>query len=261
MTISNIIKKVLENDKSQIELLQISMISSIAGLLYSEYILNFKQVTHPIKKVFIPEIKQVEDILNVESDFMKHISIYMIDEIYHNNLFQEFIHLDEFKLFRGNNIEVLKSIVDLYILPNVSNTIPRIIRNKFGLNNPSNQMLIESNEIDIFDRKSLSKSYLKYIMDQTVLQLIMNIPTLNRIKTNVEVKENFNMIANNKIVLTIDHENAIAPINFNKQVIDNQDIMKLLSFVTMTSIESTNDTYIISSNANNRITITEIGCK
>jgi hypothetical protein len=240
MSISNRIKEILKENKAQVELFQLSIISSLAGLIFSEFIKNFKQVYKPVHKVFIPELQQVRMLLDPDGEFMVYLSNNLIDDIVKNELFREFSNIDDFALFNNEDIEILKAITDLYILPNVSRVITSTIANKFGIGNPEVQLFVESNEIDIFQRQSiyLNKSYTKYIVDQTILHMLNITPKIKKIVTMIENNSDIIIPDDSHAFLTIGNENAISLIHFNKQVINNSGIMELLKFVTSTVITS-----------------------
>lgn len=236
MSISNQVKETLRTHKAQIELLQLAMTSSIAGLIYSEYIKNFKQVLRPVHKIFIPELKQVQDLVNTENEFMTYLSDNIIEKIIENELFKEFSTLEDLSLFKSDNVEILKTIVDLYIMHNISRSIPSVIARKFGIGDENNQLFIESNEIDLFQHKSPGENHFKYIVDQTVLHMLTIIPKAEKNVITVENNIGICIENDNKTILTIGNDNAISLIHFNKQIFDNVEVMNTLLFVTSTSV-------------------------
>jgi hypothetical protein len=61
-------------------------------------------------------------------------------------------------------------------------------------------------------------------------------------KKSVEIPEDHAKIFMTKDeILTIGHENAICPIHFNEKIINNREVVQLLSFVTNTTIGKMNN--------------------
>lgn len=235
MAIHQIIKEAMTNHKNKIELFQWAVISSITTLVYSEYISKMKQKQIPTKRIMIIPIKYVREFLSRDSNFVNMLSERLIDGIIKNELFIKFKDAPEFILFNEENIEVLKTIFDLYITPNIEKRICESIYRKFNLGDESKQIFVEDNSIDLFNRQPVTDLQLQYIIDETVLHLLFLIPTM---KKDVEPIENNQKIwMTDSEVLVIDHENALAPIHINKDIIHNKDVIDLLQFVTSTSIE------------------------
>lgn len=263
MSISNQVKEMLKTNKAQIELLQLAMTSSIAGLIYSEYIKNFKQVLRPVHKIFIPELRQVQELVNTENEFMTYLSDNIIERIIENELFKEFSTIEDLNLFRFDNVEILKTIVDLYVMQNISRSIPNVIARKFGIGDENNQLFIESNEIDLFQRKPLNENHFKYIVDQTVLHMLTIIPKVEKNVITVENNIGICIENDNKTILTIGNDNAISLIHFNRQIFENPEIMNILLFVTSTSISPKYgneqiDEYNVLTNPYNQVLITRL---
>jgi hypothetical protein len=264
MSISNQVKEMLRSHKAEIELLQLAMTSSLAGLLYSEFIRNFKQVLRPVHKIFIPELKQVRDLVNPDSEFMINISDNIVDSIINNELFKEFSSIDDLSLFKPDNIEILKTVVDLYIIPNMARSIPAVIASKFSIGNDDNQFFIESNEIDLFRRESLGSNHFKYIVDETILNILSIIPKIEREIVYPDNNMDITLDKDDKTILTIGNDNAITLLHFNKQIFDNLEIMNLLSFVTSTSIGPKDNNklpvtkYTVITNPYNQVMISKI---
>ena len=235
MSIHELIKNTMTEHKNKIELFQWAVISSVTSLVYSEYLANMKQKQIPVKRIMIAPIKYVSELLNRDGDFMKLLSEELIDGMISNPLFQKYKNAPEFEIFNETNIEVIKTIFDLYIIPNIERRIPESIYIKFNLGDESQQLFTEDNTIDLFDRKLLTDGQFQYIIEETVLQLLFTIPTM---KKNVEPIENNQRIwITNDEVMVIDHNNALTPIHINKTIIDNKDVMTLLKFITSTTIE------------------------
>lgn len=260
MQIDRIVKETIKQYKSEIELFQWAVISAVASLVYSEYIRNIKQKHVPVKMFQVPSIKFVNELLDKDGYFMQLLSERLIDGLKEHELLSLYIDAPELILFTGNNIEKLKMIIDIYIIPNISGCISKTIAAKFSLNDPNQQLIRESNEIDLFKRNQISDSQFKFIVDETALQLLMLLPSVN--KDTVDQDQNINIQMASNSILTICNDNAICPIYFDSRILDNMEIMDLLSFVTNTTANKVNGggdiSYIVTSGVFNQLSITKI---
>lgn len=234
MAIHQLIKEVMTKHQKKIELFQWAVIGSISTLVYSEYISKMKQKQVPVKKIMIIPIKYVKEFLAEGSPFMDYLSNNLIDMIINNKEFIKYKHAPEFEIFNEENIEVLKTVFDLYITPNISRRIPESIYIKFNLGDESQQLFVEDNTIDLFNREPITEQQYQYIADECVLQMLWLIPTM--VKHVEPVENNQNILMTKDEVLIIDHQNALYPIYINEDIINNEDVIKLLEFVTSTKI-------------------------
>lgn len=268
MAINTMIKKVMEQHKKKVELIQWGIMSGISSLVYSEYLNNMKQKYSPVRIIMVPTINSVREYLDPENDFMKKISYNLIDRIIDSNVFREFKNAPEFILFSDEYIEILKTIFDLYIIPNIHRRIPEVISMKFDLENPDQQLFRESRELDLFNRKPLSGKHFDFIIDETILQLLLLIPTM---KKDIElIEDNSKFHLSEKEILTIGNEKAICPIHFTSKIINNEAVSNLLKFVTSTEINYIGDgdkvgvknnrkiEFVISTNPFNQVCITRL---
>ena len=239
MTIHETIKSVMKDHKQKIELTQWAIISGISSLFYSEYIRRFKHKEVPVRVVLVPSIKNLSNYLKPDSEFMEKLSNDLITDIAKHPLMQEYLDAPELVMFKEENIEILKTIYDLYISQNITRRIPETVSIKFGLNNENQQVFRETWEIDLFDNKPIDYYQYNYIVEQIVLQLLMLIPSM---KKEIEIPEDhINIQMTGKEILTISNDNAICPIHFNIDIIDNKSVNKLLSFVTNTKFDDLRD--------------------
>ena len=235
MEIHKLVKTALTEHKQKIELTQWAIISGISSLFYSEYIRRFRHKEVPVRMVLVPSIKNLSEFFKPESVFIETLSNNLIDVITNHPLIKQYSDAPELVMFKEDNIEIMKTIYDLYISPTITRRIPETISMKFGLNNPNQQMFKETWEIDLFDgRHQITHGHYKYIVEQIVLQLLMLLPTM---KKEIEIPEDhINMHMCNNEILTISNDNAICPIHFTNNIINNESVIDLLSFVTNTNI-------------------------
>lgn len=239
MQIHKIMKEAVDQHKEKIELFQWAAISGASALIYSEYIRNIKQKVTPLKVTLVPEIRNVKDFLNQEGRFIWLLSTHLIDKMRENKLFRQFQNAPELILFTDEKIEILKTIFDLYIIPNIIRRIPETISMKFGLMNPKQQLIREDRDIVLFGRQPIYDDQFQFVVDQSVLQLLTLLPT---IKKSIDIPEDHMKIhMTEKEILTVGNENAICPIYFDTSIIENKSIMELLKFVTSTNIKDFNN--------------------
>ena len=250
MKIKELIDNFIKNNKSQIEIFQNSVIQSLASLIYSEYIKNIKQQRVPIQITWVPQINFVKDL------FKKYQSE----------------NLDVFNLFTDeeNKMELMSYVLNLYIMPNAYYCIPNTICKKFDLLNTDNKTnnFRESVDLDLFNRAPITDKQFDYIVEEILLNIILSIPSVKKKKQFPA--DNTEIFLVDDEILTIDHENAICPIHINENIIKNNEVFPLLSFVTNTNISDHNYQvssmfknekmvmYDIKSNPFNKITITEL---
>lgn len=232
MQIDKLVKEAIINHKHKIELTQWSIISSIASLIYSDYIKRMKQKEFPVKAILVPSLKSVRRLLDINGLFIHMLSENLMDDIAKNELFEKYNTAPEFIMFNDDNIEVMKAIFDLYIVPNIIRRIPETIDKKFAISDDSQQLFREDRDIEVFD--GISNYQYKYIVQEIVLQLLALIPTM---KKNIDIPENNTQIfmAEDE-VLMITNSNAICPIYFDVDVIGSP-VSELLQFVTSTSFK------------------------
>lgn len=235
MEFHKIIKDTIKEHSKKIELIQWAITSGIASLVYSEYIRNIRQKRVPTRIIFVPQIRRVQELLNPDGEFMNSLSESLIDNMRNHELFKQYKDAPELVLFNDDNIDTLKTIFDLYIIPNIFRSIPETISKKFDLQNPQQQLIRESNEIDIFDRKPIEQYQFDYIVEESLLQLLVMMPT---VKKEVIIPEsNIKLHMSENEILSIGHQSAICNIYINKNIIENEEIIKLIKFVSNTNIK------------------------
>lgn len=253
MQIHQMVKEFISKNKNKIELTQWTIINAIASLVYSEYIQRFKQKQSPVKKIMIPSIKYVIELLKHDGQFMKMLSYDLIESIRKDPLFCKFNNAPELVIFNDENVEILKTIFDLYMIPNIEKRIPETIMIKFGIGDDKQQIFIEDNTIDLFERKPINENQFKFIVEEAVLQLLFSLPTME--KNVIFPENNRNIEITNNEILVINNENAVCPIHFNYSIFNNTEVIDLLCFVTSTSFKVTNDGYSINTNPFNEVAI------
>lgn len=236
MKIQQIIKDTMKNHKNKIEIFQWAVMNSVGSLLYSEYIKNIRRKEYPRPHIFTPPIKCVSSVLNTDNILMETLSSNLIDRMITNEWFNKvnYKSIPELVLFNDDNIEILKTIFDIYIIKNVSRRIPEVISKKFQIGNPLVKGIIdESNEINIFD-DGICEYHYEYLVEETCVQLLTLLPTL---KKTIYTPDNLKMIQlSEDDIMIIDNSNAICPIDFTSNIYSNKNIMNLIGFVTNVSV-------------------------
>lgn len=236
MNIHETISSVMKDHKNKIEITQWAVMSSIASFVFSEYISNIKQKTKPTRRVCVPPIRYVNELLDPSSQFMKLLSEKLIDGIRLNNVFSQYANAPELILFDNDHIDVTKTIFDLYMVPNISRRIPETIALKFQLNDEKNQLIYQDNTIDLFNRMPIDGSQLEYAINESVLQLLTLIPSIEKEIINIESNKSFVFPNDYHYILSINNQEGICPIHFNADIFDNS-ISSVLEFVTSTTVK------------------------
>jgi hypothetical protein len=196
----------------------------------------------------VPEIHAVDEILDKESQLIKLICLDLINYIINHRLYS---HIEKSNLVIFKHLDMLHIILKKYIALNIGPVISNTIRTKFGIGDPEQQLIFESNEIDLFNRTEITKRLLEYVFDETILYLVVNEPSISKCITSVH---EVNLIFVDEIV-KINHVNAIAPIYINMDIINNESIRELLSFVTSTKFISVKPAYEINTSMSNEISV------
>lgn len=234
MSIHEIMKNTLTQHKNKIQLIQWSMISGISSLLYPGYLLAMKSKLKPKKLILVPKISTVLSLLDPDGHLMQTLSNTYIDRIKDHPLIRQFKDAPELVLFNDENIEIMKTIYDLYITPNITRRIPETIAKKFALDDPSQNTFIEDKSIDYFGGRDLNDDEIKFIIDETVLQLLILMPSIKKHIEYPEQKKQMFMTDDELLIIT--NSNGICPIIFSNDIYKNKCIMDTLSFVTNTNI-------------------------
>lgn len=231
MSIYQCVKDAMASHGKKIELIQWGMTQTIASLVYSKYIQSFRQKAVPVPMVLVPSIRNLEEFLRMDDKFMEMISNQLIDRITSDTRFMEYVgRVPELVMFNTSNVEILKTVMDLYILPNVSRRIVSSTKKKFQLGEETQQTFRESNDISIFRDDDLNNGMVKYLADEFIAGMLLLCPTIPR---EVEVPESNegNFLAENEI-LSINNDHALCPVHFTESIIENKDVHDLLVFVT-----------------------------
>lgn len=255
MHIQEMVKNAIISNRKEIELSQQAMISGVSSLIYSEYLHRIIQKDVPVKRILVPTIRSVREVLDQHGPFMSMMSEHFIDSICSHDLFRKYAEAPEFKIFDKENVEVFKTIFDLYISPNISRTIPDVISRKFCLMDDNQQMFIENREADLFDRHPINDEQFKFIIEETILHMLATIPSVIK---DIEFPENKNLIPMDASkVMGINHENAICPIYINIDIVQNESVIGLIEFVTSTQVMMTfkPSTYRVSTNQSNEVSV------
>lgn len=234
MDFHQVISNVISKHKSKIETTQWAVMNGISSLLYSEYISNFKHKLNPVKHVLVPQLKTVEDILDPNGMFIEELSSKFIDMMVNNNLLKKYSDAPELILFNSKNIDIMKIMFKFYMIPNVIKRIPETFALKFQLNNPDQQMIREDRDLTMFKNSGINNDYFRFIVDQSVIQLLVLSPSVEK---HVKIPEDYyNIEMLESGILCISNKNAICPIYINRDIISNKTAMDLISFVSSTTV-------------------------
>ena len=220
------IKDFIELNKFGVERLQWAVMNSVASLVYTEYIRNIKKKEYPREHTLIPSIKTVESCLNMNGDLMKLLSNSLIKDLIEHHLVQMFDHnkVPDLKVLDMDNMEITQTLLEGYILPNVSRRIPETIGIKFQVGNPEVKGIMdESSEIDMF-KSGIHNFHYEYILEETALQLLAYImhPHINRVDS---VNGTAVIDVYNNQVLIISHPSEICEIHLSDNILSDVDIM------------------------------------
>ena len=239
MGFSDNIKNVLKNNKKEIETFQLALTSAIGTIIFSECVSNFNQRMSPTRKIFIPELTSVEKILNPENEIMMDIADNLISDICELIDGMKLSNNPQFNIFFVNDHEVLKTILDIYILPNLYKSLIKVIVAKLSLDDPDNRLFIQDPEIKIFKDMNIG-NFREVIVMETFLHLINNAEGLNKTVVLLENVDDYAMLIDNTSeFISINNQNMISPIHLNVSLLSEsyaEWFIKLTNFVTSTQI-------------------------
>lgn len=248
----------IDSNRRFVETFQWTVIDTIASLVYPEYIRHITEKNMPTSRYLVPTIKSVAEIVKPESNIMTFVSSKLINGMRDNQwmTISGFCNMDEYQRFEDEkHRNMLQSVLDNYILPNVSRVIPTVIMKKFSIGIESNNgLMVEDYGIDIFEN-GIIDSYYDYIIEEASLSLTTMIMDIDQsCVTGVDKIE----LPSNAI-LSISNSNALCRTLFSKNIADDPSIMDLLSATVTKLISSSDDSFVMgTSNSNTANIITFI---
>lgn len=182
MKINEMIKEFINTHEAKVEIFQWAVVSSISSLLYSEYIKNIKQQQVPSRIIWVPQVRTINELLEPNSYLSNLLSESLIDFMIEKELFKKYADIPELIIFseEDDNIELIKTIFDIYILPNIGRSLSETISKKFDLLNPDQKLIKESRDIDLFNRKNITDEQFDFLVNQTLLQLLILLPSIEK---------------------------------------------------------------------------------
>ena len=141
----------------------------------------------------------------------------------------------EMSIFAADKLDMLYSVFDEYIIPNISKQIPKTITKKFGLDDEKQQLIREDRSIEMFKKYPIDNKMKEYIALQIALQFLTLKPDIKKTITDVESNTNIKLLMEKDIALSINHSTAICPIIINKKSF-MYDVNNLIMFVTGTTV-------------------------
>lgn len=263
---NNTRESIMTERKHEIELFQQAVISSVASLVFAEYISNIKNRDVPVQRVYVPPVKYVSELLDTDGHLLTMLSERLINDMICNRIFIAYAEdIPDLSLFKyKESRDKLNDVLRMYIIPNISKHIPDTIGTKFNVNGTT-QSVYEDPSIDLFDRQPLSDDHFRYIADETALHLLLHADDVERYEhgpldgmahwmtTKEASNGDFFFKSSPAMVLTINNQAAICPIHYNKYIIENP-VSELLNFVTSTQFNQDR----VSTSQYNQVTITEL---
>ena len=239
MELDDKLKNFIISNKNSIEKFQWALINSISVLIYSEYIHCMKNKYVHTHKVHIPAIKSIYNILSPESTFMNMIKGRFVDGLLNNELLSKYLSISDLNIINDENVLYMKLVIGEYMIPNIFKRIPETISMKFGINDPTQNIMIEDSHIDIFKSIKLdSEDTLNFIIDEFVLCLLIFLDSIDK---DIEFPEsNSEIYVTGDEIIKIGNDHAICPVLINQSIMKYHKIYDLLLFVTSTTIREAN---------------------
>ena len=237
----NTIQYLIEDNRDNIEKIQIALTNTIALKIYLSYLSSFHANDGPVKTIFIPTTKEVRNYLcpsNYSAHLWMNIKDNLWDYVKYHPMFIKLRRKKEFDFFNNedNDNEIFKYLITYHIIPNCMVSIPDVLRKKFSLDDDSVQTFHESDTIDEYFVNELKKIEEDYLYEEFILKYI-HAHKLYRKK----------VIAYNEIGLyrndshkyiSLDSNHNIVPILIDEALCDMKEFMSQISFVTNTDYKT-----------------------
>lgn len=236
------IKEILETHKEEYQMLSFAFVNSVSTLIYTEFLRRMKRIEFPVPCVHVPRIAAVEELCNRRSPLMIRLSVELFETMQFHPKFDKIPQNFKDAIYDTNCSKVLNG----YLIPIIEKRLPEVIKHKFKLDTDQ-QTFIEDNTIDLFNRIFGSDPQVNYVTSETVLQMVM------QLSKPIEGPKELYM--DSDCIISIDNDNAIAPIMIDLSIIENINIFNAISFVTNTVVESVNDSKYIKTNPNNKVMV------
>lgn len=262
MGIHDTIKAAINDNKSEIEKLQWSLSSAVASIVYSRYLASFKNKMTPRRMILVPQIKQVTKLLSMNGGWANGISSDIIDTIKRQGMLELFSHAPEIQWLMNMDEDILNTLIEFYIMPNVGRVVPECISRKFQLGDTGNQMFFEDSTIDMYPTTILQPTQLEYIAMETMINFVLLSKSIDKSVAVPDQNRFFTADMKDFVIVCINHQNAICPIYINGTIASASagvpnEILRDILFVTNTqmTIHEDSNYYTMTSSPENDITI------
>lgn len=268
------VRDTMRDRSEDLERIKLSIMSSIGTLIYSEFLRNFKQSTSSVGvTVEVPRIEEIRNILKPDGEFATLLTEKLIDDVAHKlttMLAHDYDKLPGALMFREENRDILKTIFTLHMMPEICRQIPALITQKFSLGR--NKVYVESysGKPLMFDGNFKAESYLDFLSLESYLQFLLLLPGVRKEVTPYLNNHNNQDILfpagdDPTLILSVSNQNAISIVHFHRDVIADNNVFPLLSFVTSTTFKedrmeicgTESVRYFVDSSPYNRVIITK----
>lgn len=254
MAVDRKILDIVNMNKTGYEIFQQAIVNSVATLIYSEFIANFKKIEKPVLQYRIPALAEVEDLLRPDNKLMRTLSETLFDNIDEKYIIGENM-MDIFTCHK----DLTKVLLDKYIIPNSFKQIPAAIRKKFNLEN--NQDIHEDWEIDMFDHHYFPMlPHIQYLVNELMLQYIDLDKSIKKKITKFNNNSELFMLHEELMInstmpgyIKIANYGALCPIIIDQDIQVNGNVFDLLRFVSSTEIIDEGDSYRVRTENNSNI--------
>lgn len=258
MNFDVLIQHIMEEHKTEIEALQLSMISGVASVVYAEYIRNFRRQSNSADHIWVPSINNLRHYIGAHGTLTTGLTYTYLNDILSNPLMNKYCKDVRYSNMTNEVKESLNVIFNLYIIPNMTRSIVNSIIKKFSLNddNPNGfQIFKENSDINMFNSQPISDDLYQAIVSETVIQLLLLMKSINK-QVCIPATSTDNVIKGDQI-FSVANVNGITPIHINMDLIQNKSAIELFTFTTNTQITICEDSAIINTSPFNQISITE----
>lgn len=236
------LKLLLKDYKSQIELMQCSVIGGIASIMYSEYISCIQQKDVPVRRILVPWIRELREYTDINTEFMNKFSDSMLF-ISEEPLMQKYKDEEIFSIFKYDWKDNLDLVLRLYVIPNAARTIPNMISKKFGLDDEKQQLIQENRDIVMFRKEKFTiDDAVVFALKQTMFNMLFMCPNIKSYRGIIASNKSITWKTTDDTFIAINNSQALCPIFYHKDIINgNIEVLNLINFVTSTAFDEVTD--------------------
>lgn len=218
-----------------------SLMNSLSSLIYSKFISLFRKQTKPAERIIVPSVNNIAKFLDRDSEFTRKLQANLFDSIkdavHNNELYKPYEN--KFDMFD----ESARKTFNEDLIPTVEKRIPFVIRRKFDIDGEGNSIFKEDRDLELFTDFSEDEIY-NYLTYEMILNIIVESKSYvckygEDEKLSFTDKDEF--VIYPRSILCIKNVMAISPIYIDLNILNLNEINKLIEFITHSTFKEMTD--------------------